>query len=777
MSTNSRIKTLTECIIESLRQGEMVRELEQALIMPNRTQVYQRDETEYWDFKEDIDLDHPQKIALLAKWLLGFHNAKGGVIIFGVSNDFRIPGFYESKLIDSVRLRNKVAKYAGPDLPIFQGTIPSNHNGKVVWLLFVHKRVGLPVAAAGTSTNDASGKPIVSKGQYFIRIGDEVRLCVSPSDHERLFTGVSFKHISSYAYEVDEPYFRLLEPHHSKFVGRTQLIEVLQEALSSRSYIISLDGVGGVGKSAIAIEMVRRLYNTKVYQFIVSLSAKNRVWHHHTETRQAGFSGFTEFLMEIAKVLQIPTVGTTAELLRHQIVDLMKDTDGLLLIDNIEEVQDPAIFNFLKDEVPAPVKVLVTSRISRNLGARTITIPEMTADEAHTLLTDELENVGYTKYVFETEDVKEIINATGCLPLALKWAAALARNATSLKQVSTHLRQHDSTRREFLDFCFATMFDELSDLAQEVAMLYPYLEDEWNTVSLAVALDQPLARIERAINELEDRGILDASTSSREGSILILPLTSDFLKAKWLENKNLRDAVMKRISEAGASTNYEGTLFSWPLEERVAVLSAKAPQLLMAGDPEQALKILRLALRWACDPQDVNQLQFLEGRAVYETGEKREGIARMATVIESLSGETWAEDTLYWASVTIIHGRNEEEQLALRKFLDHFADSTNLDRRTFEEFCMRAIRQSSYAMLATLIERVKLPLHAYWIADSLLPYLQDTQLTYTLGEPLIDLLVKANMATEASEEDRKKLNVARIRLTERFHSKGHRAQT
>ncbi len=124
-------KSLRACIIESLRQGEMSPDLEAALLAQNRSQVNQKDETEYWDYKEDIDLDNPIKVAQLAKWVLGFHNSKGGAIIVGVANDFRVTGIYESRVTDTVRLRDKIKKYTGPDIGLFQGRIQTANSGKL----------------------------------------------------------------------------------------------------------------------------------------------------------------------------------------------------------------------------------------------------------------------------------------------------------------------------------------------------------------------------------------------------------------------------------------------------------------------------------------------------------------------------------------------------------------------------------------------------------------------------------------------------------------------
>ncbi len=62
--------SLRACIIESLQQGEMSPNLETALLAQNRSQVNQKDETEYWEYKEDLDLNNPIKVAQLNKTTL-----------------------------------------------------------------------------------------------------------------------------------------------------------------------------------------------------------------------------------------------------------------------------------------------------------------------------------------------------------------------------------------------------------------------------------------------------------------------------------------------------------------------------------------------------------------------------------------------------------------------------------------------------------------------------------------------------------------------------------
>jgi Putative DNA-binding domain/NB-ARC domain len=767
-------KSLRVCIIESLQQGEMCKNLDEVLLERNNSHVNQKDETEYWDYKEDLDLQNPNKVAQLAKWVLGFHNSKGGAIIIGVTNsDYKVVGIHENKILDTVRLRDKLKKYTGTEIGLFQGRIPTTNTGKVIWIIFIPKRDGPPIAAVCNGPNDSDGKPIIQKDNYYIRIHDEVKQCLTPNDFERLFSGVSFKHLSAYQYEVDEPYFRLLRPHHIDFVGREDLLKKVQEVLESRYYIVSLDGLGGVGKSALAIELVRRLYRSKKYQFIISLSAKNKVWLQHTQTRPANFSGFTEFITEIANVLDIATFNKSPDELKNEVIAFISGIDGLLLIDNIEDITDTAIFEFLRD-VPPPVKVLVTSRVSRDLGARTITVPEMTHDEAISLLYQELERIEYTNYINEQDDVEEIIKATGHLPLAIKWAASLAVNAKSLKQVSCQLRQYDSTKREFLDFCFATMYDDLSDIARDIVLLCPYLGEEWNAITLSIAIDQPISKIERAIVELEDRGILFNSSISRDGTFFVLPLTLDFLSTKWNEKKSFRDEVINRIANSVASSSYEGLLFNWPVEERIKVLKAKAQQLEDTFIFDQALKLIKLALQWCSNQDDITRLRFMEGRIIYKTGEKSNGIDRMSCALSStLTTNGWEDEHIFLCQARLSFGRNQEERYAIEEFAKCFPNSSMVTENLMIEICNRSLQQRNFQIMSEIMERTNQNVQSYWIAKTIFPHIQDSQIIYSLGEPLIKVLKKAANYELIEQSDKNNFLTAANKINALFESSKH----
>lgn len=752
MNTNSneiQPTSLRGCILKSLEQGELLSGLENVLLTHNKMEVNQRDETEFWDFKEDIDLGNQIKLAQLSKWILAFHNAKGGLIIFGVTDKFKVVGIHESKIYDTVRLRNAIKKYVGPNVPIFQGRIEGHdyiHRKNLLWLIFIPKRENRPVPVAENGPNGADGIPIIQKGQYYIRDHDESKLCATPNDFDKLFSGVSFNTLSAYTYEIDAPFFRLLAPHQSQFVGRQKLLDEVKQALDSRGFIISLEGVGGVGKSALAIEIVHQLYKAKTYSFIISLSAKNKIWVKHTEAKQANFSGFTEMIKEIAKVLEIENTSDDINDLKQQVVDFIKGENGLLFIDNLEEIEDTEVFEFLKNGIPEPVKLIVTSRIDRNLPARKIQVRGMSEDEALTLLQQELERMGFTNYINEIDSAKEIVKAAGYLPLAIKWAASLASTSKSLIEVSTKLRKHDSTRKEFLDFCFATMYDELSENARGVALLCPYLRDDWNTYALSIALDQPVTRIEIAIDELVDRGIL---TSNFNTSFSMLPLTMDFLSSRWHENRILREQVTGRIADSFTSDNYSEGFFNWPLEERIRVLIAKSHEFEIQNNLEKSLKVINLALRWETDLHKRTKLKLIEGRLIFKSGEIRDGIELMQNALsQAENDDDLYDEVLFLAQALLLNGKSKEEKIAMDMVIKHIGQTKIIPQKLIQEFCGLALRQKNYAILSSLMENNKMPNCAYWITKEIWNSLEDSQILFTIGQPIIKNL---NLSLESDD--------------------------
>jgi hypothetical protein len=138
-------------------------------------------------------------------------------------------------------------------------------------------------------------------------------------------------------------------------------------------------------------------------------------------------------LLAIATILpEIPNVSDTCKL-KNIVIDYMRDTKGLMFIDNLEDIDEPQVLKFLSREVPAPVKVLITSRTDKQIGSLPVAIDAMSPEEASDLLTSELERLGVALENSDEKFFAEILLEAGGVPLALKWAAQIASQHDSLR--------------------------------------------------------------------------------------------------------------------------------------------------------------------------------------------------------------------------------------------------------------------------------------------------------------------------------------------------------
>lgn len=741
--------SLSASIVNSLKAREMVPALIPALLSPDHNKVLRRDETDYWDYKRELHLETPSEIARLAKDILAFHNTKGGVLIVGVDDNYRVLGISQSQVQDTYKLHEKLRRYIGSGVSLFQDVVDVP-NGKVIWLIFIPKRDGLPVAVATNGPQDKNGRPEIRQNEYFIRMHDQSILCKEPAHFERLFTGASIDHLQAYLYDIDDPYYRLLAPNCDQFVGRRDKLAEVNDALCTRHPVVALDGFGGVGKTAIAIELLSHLYKAGKYIFIVSQSAKSRVWHDgYVGSRRAGFSGLREFLLEMTKVLQIPVHNDT-ELLKKAVIENIANIEGLLLVDNIEDVNDEDLLRFLSREIPDPVKILVTSRIDRKLGALTVFIPQMKEYEAQELLCHELERTGYTNFINEQSYIEELLRITGCVPLALKWAAALATSVGSLKEAVNRLSKVNATKKAFVNFCFATMYDALSPLARDAALIAPYIGEDWNSVSVSMVLDEPESEVERAIDELKDRGILLASTSSHAGALFMLPMTKDFLASKFKENKVLHDKVDRRIADLFTAPKDKAILLNWPREQRIDLLHQRAEELRATSNFEAGEKMVRLALKWSA-PSD-SRLQFLKGRILYESGRVQEGLWNMGiAVAEAPKTSEWADEAIYYAQALSSHGEFNDGKTVFTLLKDAIPRATKLMREQLDIFCKYGLLMSRYKDIFDVLDKLKDSTHAYWMVKALEGKLDDKTFIYTGGAVLSNAMGRAMRSSEVAE--------------------------
>lgn len=170
-------------------------------------------------------------------------------------------------------------------------------------------------------------------------------------------------------------------PPPAAFVGRKEELNRLCRAMSSHYPVACIEGLGGFGKTALALEAALRckgsIDNWPKFDAYVWVSAKGVVL------------SISDVLSTIAAVLDQPAV-TVQESPRQRetVLKFFRRSRILLIIDNFEEIADIAVQEFIYS-VPPPSKVVITSRNAVPGEAFCVSVTGLDEDDALELLSAE----------------------------------------------------------------------------------------------------------------------------------------------------------------------------------------------------------------------------------------------------------------------------------------------------------------------------------------------------------------------------------------------------
>ena len=123
-----------------------------------------------------------------------------------------------------------------------------------------------------------------------------------------------------------------------------------------------MTGIGGVGKTALASWATLLAHEKKFFDYIVSLTAKDRAL---TSTGivplTPTLSSLVDLLREICDVTgfsELGQISDVSDLSKAVKVNILSQFKGLLLVDNLETVDDPLLISFLED-LPLPTRAIV----------------------------------------------------------------------------------------------------------------------------------------------------------------------------------------------------------------------------------------------------------------------------------------------------------------------------------------------------------------------------------------------------------------------------------
>jgi hypothetical protein len=341
-------------------------------------------------------------------------------------------------------------------------------------------------------------------------------------------------------------------PAHNTFVGRQAEMTRLLELLSPRhaAHLISIDGIGGVGKTALVLEVAYHCLRVSTgemptlgaptFEAIIFVSAKQQyltphgILHRHVAQRT-----LHDIAREIARTLDRPNI--THATLDEQPILVQEALAGqctLLIVDNLETVEDKQdILAFLYD-LPPQVKVIITTR-ERAIFAP-IRLENLPEKDGLQLIVHEAQEKGIRP--LDDQQVLALYQCTGGIPAAIIYAVGQMAAGYSLEGLLARLAQHEG---DVARFCFEGAVVPLRGqpihqllMALAIFSKYPLRE----AVIHVAGLEKDLIVAEDGLAKLQQISLIDQSQRRYK----MLSLTREYALAELAAHPNFEREARER---------------------------------------------------------------------------------------------------------------------------------------------------------------------------------------------------------------------------------------
>lgn len=230
-------------------------------------------------------------------------------------------------------------------------------------------------------------------------------------------------------------------PRRAPFFGRDKEMDAVMRALSheDRTWGMLVDGIGGIGKSALAVEAAYRCKEKGTFDAFILVSAKENILDPAgiRELKPAART-LDEFLNETARVLgQASITKLAGDDKRRALLYALRGIRVLLVYDNLETLakeEQEALANFLR-ELPQGCKAIITSRRRGGEGAVWLRLEKLEWEAARSIIESEMARHPQLAYKLRRAGEsrwQELYDETKGSPLALVHTLGLMRVRATL---------------------------------------------------------------------------------------------------------------------------------------------------------------------------------------------------------------------------------------------------------------------------------------------------------------------------------------------------------
>jgi hypothetical protein len=346
-------------------------------------------------------------------------------------------------------------------------------------------------------------------------------------------------------------YHNLPHPDYGTFVGREEELarvhHILRPYPHSQHALVTIDGIGGIGKSALALEVAHhylhnydRLPSEERFEAIIWTSAKSQVLTADgIAPRQEITRTLDDIHTTIALTLEREDITRARSKEQAKLVaKALTRQRTLLIVDNLDTVDDERVNAFLR-ELPAPTKAIVTTRHRIDV-AYPVRLTGMPKEEGLRLITYECEKKGVALTDVAAE---KLYGRTGGVPLAIVWSVAQMSYGYSVDEVLRRLGQRTG---DIARFCFEGALKRIrdSDAHKLLIALSLFATDaSRQALGYVAGLGEDLLSRDEGLVALEKLSLLN----KQRDRFSLLPLTRSYLVHESRQERGFTQAAFERI--------------------------------------------------------------------------------------------------------------------------------------------------------------------------------------------------------------------------------------
>jgi LuxR family glucitol operon transcriptional activator len=336
---------------------------------------------------------------------------------------------------------------------------------------------------------------------------------------------------------------RLELPPEIQLIGVEESIHTLLEVLLSpeAACLISIEGLGGIGKTALASALVHQPKLTTQFSNIVWVSAKQQDFMPGVGFEQATSPALTADALIDALLMQFDdtiSLSQPPQQKRAILTALLKKDTHLVVIDNLETVVDYQELLPTLRSLARPNKFLLTSRHSLRAHSDVFcyTLEELNQTETFHFIKHEARLRGLSMLLDASEtQLETIYEVVGGNPLALKLVIGQV-SVFPISQVLENLKQaHSRKIDELYNYIYWHAWQALDIPSQQVLLAMPLAQD--GTLDQLIALSElDIIDLNQALEQLVALSLVQIGGNLDERRYYIHRLTETFLLnevVKW----------------------------------------------------------------------------------------------------------------------------------------------------------------------------------------------------------------------------------------------------